>query len=127
MSDAVKTRSEAQKYCDSLDANLVKINSAEENEFVLNLVRKHAPSVKQVWIGLQWEAGPKDFYWFDHSVPTFKNWAPNEPNGKSREPCGGMYVAQGRDLPYRASGYWNDVPCHVLAGWPNGIVCKKLH
>jgi len=107
----------------------VKINSPEENEFVLKLVRQQAKSTKQVWLGLNWDSSA--FYWYDHSVPVYTNWAPGEPSSKGLsskvgEPCVHMYTAQGKQLPVRASGYWNDVPCHILAGWPNGIVCKRL-
>ena len=118
------TEGEAQQYCDKeMDANLVKINSQEENNFVLDLVNKHAPSAATVWIGLKWESSPKDFYWYDHSVPTFKNWAPGEPNGKANEPCAEIFVGRDANLPQRASGYWNDVGCHVQLG----AVCKRLY
>jgi len=103
----------------------VKINSAEENEFVLNLVTKKAPSLKQVWIGLKWSS--KDFYWHDHSVPVYTNWAPNEPNGKAKEPCGMMWLSgHSNALPIRAAGYWNDTLCRVVSGFHNGIVCERL-
>ena len=124
VSSSIKSWSDAHKYCQSLGGGLVKINSADENEFVLNLVRKQAPSLKQVWIGLNWYSNA--FYWYDHSVPVYTNWAPGEPNGKAAEPCGHMYTAQGKDLPHRASGYWNDIRCHLWADWPNGIVCERL-
>ena len=125
VSSSIKPRSQARAYCRSMGGDLVKINGPEENEFVLKLVRKKAPSLKQVWIGLNWYS--TKFYWTDHSVPVYSNWAPGEPNGRAREPCAHMYTAQPvGQLPGRASGYWNDVPCHVLTGWPNGIVCKKL-
>ena len=60
VSSAIKTWDQAQAYCKSLGGGLVKINSAEENEFVLNLVTQKAPSLKQVWIGLKWSAN--NFY-----------------------------------------------------------------
>ena len=125
VSTSVKSWSQARAYCHSLDADLVKINSAQENEFVLKLVRKEDRTPKQVWLGLRWYS--TNFNWYDNSVPVYSNWAPGEPNGKAREPCVHMYTAQpDNKLPGRASGYWNDIPCHVLSGWPNGIVCKKL-
>jgi len=103
----------------------VKINSAEENEFVLNLVTKKAPSLKQVWIGLKWFSNK--FYWYDHSVPVYTRWAPHEPNGNAREPCGQMWMDGHLSLlPLTAAGYWNDSPCQVTSGAPNGIVCERL-
>ena len=119
-----KTENEAQQYCDKeMDENLPKINSREENNFVLDLANKYAPSAKKVWIGLKWENGPRDYYWYDHSVPTFKNWAPGEPNGKAKEPCVDMFVGRDNNLPQRASGYWNDERCDFQLG----TVCKKLY
>ena len=49
VSSSIKTCDQAQEYRESLGAAwLVKINNPEENEFVLNLVTKKAPSLKQV-------------------------------------------------------------------------------
>ena len=118
------TENEAQQYCDEeMDANLAKINSQQENNFVLDLVHRHAPLATRVWIGLKWENSPKDFYWYDHSFPTFKSWAPGQPSGKASEPCVEMFVGQKAQLPQGASGYWNDVRCNVKLA----TVCKKLY
>ena len=99
----------------------MKINSKEENEFVLNLVNKLAPSLKQIWIGLVWDSRVKAFVWYDHSVPTFIKWAPNEPNGKAIEPYGNMWTGYA-GISGRASGDWND----WVAGAACGLVCKRL-
>lgn len=124
VSGEMTTEDAAQQYCDKeMDANLAKINSQEENNFVLDLANRHAPSAAQVWIGLKWENGPKDFYWYDHSVPTFKYWAPDEPNGKAGEPCVEMFVGRDQNLPRRASGYWNDALCNLQ----RVAVCKRLY
>ena len=100
----------------------MKINSAEENEFVLNLVRKQAPTLKTVWIGLQWDTN--EFYWYDRSAPVYKNWAPREPNGNAKTPCGQLYIRNEGQLPYDANGYWNDNYCHSANF--QGTVCKQL-
>ena len=103
----------------------MKINSPEENEFVLNLATKKAPSLKQVWIGLKWYS--RDFYWHDTSALVYKNWAPGEPSGKEKEPCVHMWLdGHSYLLPLRAAGYWNDLPCNVNSKLPNGIVCERL-
>ena len=123
VSSSIKSRDNAQKHCESLGAELVKINSAEENVFVLDL-SKQEPSVTLIWIGLKWYTG-KDFYWSDSSVPDYTNWAPGEPNGEAREPCASMYTGpKNKNLPIAAAGYWNDVKCY---GAPYiGSVCKRL-
>ena len=118
------TEKQAEQYCDQkMDANLAKINSQEENNFVLDLAHRHAPSAERVWIGLKWESRPKDFYWYDHSFPTFKNWAPGEPNGNAKEPCVLMYVGKYNKLPQWGAGYWNDINCEEKIA----AVCKRLY
>ena len=100
----------------------MKINSKEENEFVLNLVNKLAPSLKEIWIGLVWDSRVKAFVWYDHSVPTFIKWAPNEPNGKAIEPYGNMWTGYA-GISVKASGDWNDWVADAPAC---GLVCKRL-
>ncbi|CAH3165946.1 unnamed protein product, partial [Porites evermanni] len=107
VNSSIQTWQNAQMYCKELGGNLVKINSKEENEFVLNLVNKLAPLLKQIWIGLEWDSRLKAFVWYDHSVPTFTKWAPNEPNGNGVEPCSNMWTGHEGSFT-RASGDWND-------------------
>ena len=90
----------------------------------LNLVNKLAPSLKQIWIGLEWDSRLKTFVWCDHSVPTFTKWAPNEPSGKAREPYGHMRTGH-EGSSGKASGDWNDLTCWHT-GLPCGLVCKRL-
>ena len=67
----------------------------------------------------------RQFMWSDHSVPIYKNWAPHEPNGNAREPCGNMWTGHAGNLG-RASGYWNDLACRVRSDLPCGFVYKML-
>ncbi|KAL9988363.1 hypothetical protein ACROYT_G002800 [Oculina patagonica] len=115
---------QAQQYCQEMGGDLVKITNEQENVFVLALARKKAPSMKQIYIGLRWTANA--FYWSDYSLPVYKNWAPHEPNGNAREPCSNMWTGHTSPLPIRASGYWNDRPCHGIPYFPCGFVCKAL-
>ena len=59
--------------------------------------------MKQIWIGLMWTENA--YYWSDYSVLTYKNWAPNEPNGKDQEPCGNMSVDWAH-IPAFGQGKW---------------------
>ncbi|XP_068742782.1 perlucin-like protein [Montipora capricornis] len=118
------TRDEARSHCRAQGGDLVKINSAEENEFVLNLLQQRLPSSRQAWIDLKWDSSVKQFLWNDHSVPVYKNWAPNEPSGKGNEPCGNMWI--GYNILVRASGSWNDRPCAYIHSFPCRTVCKRL-
>lgn len=122
--DKIKNYTDAKQFCSDKGADLVKINSAQENNYVLKLVRTEAAALQQVWIGLEWHG--EAFYWSDLSVPDYLNWAEGEPN-KENEKCGHMYVGGYPDyLPNRASGKWNDMVCQGLDGFPNGLVCKRL-
>ena len=114
---------QAQRFCRRLGGDLVKITNARENELVLALARKSAPSRKQVWIGLMWTAN--GFYWSDYSVPVYKAWAPKEPNGNSHEPCSNMWTRQS-SASLRPNGSWNDRVCAVKSHAPCGLVCKRL-
>ncbi|XP_074613955.1 snaclec coagulation factor IX-binding protein subunit A-like [Acropora palmata] len=125
-SDSIKTRNEAQQFCVQRGAELVKITSQAENDFVLALAREKAPSVKQVWIGLRYQRSVRAFYWSDNSVLTYNNWAPHEPSGNGNEQCGHMWTGRTTRFPARASGYWNDISCATKKVFPNGLVCKKL-
>ena len=122
VSSLLKTWHQAQAFCKTRKGELVKINSAEENEFVLALARKKAPAVNQVWIGLQYNSILKKFLWSDLSAPFYKNWGPHQPSGKGTEPCGHMWT----NASIGVVGYWNDMPCGVHVHSPNGIVCKML-
>lgn len=127
-SSSIKTRPDAQSFCQHRGGELVKINSEEENEFVLQLVRKKASSARQVWIGLQFVGAPvNEFYWSDFSVPVFTKFSFNEPNGFANEPCVQMFTGNTNGFPLRASGNWNDLTCETASGsFANGLVCKKL-
>ena len=127
MSSSIKTWHQAQAYCkgQAPPVELVKINSADENKFVLSLVNQRAPSLRQVWIGLKWGSSANRFLWYDHSVPVYTNWAPNEPNENAREPCGHMWTDPSRSSVVRKAGDWNDFPCGVDPNLPNGLVCKR--
>ena len=103
----------------------MKINSFDENEFVLKLVHSRAPSLKQIWIGLKWNPKYNNFIWSDYSIPFYKFWAPGELNGKSREPCSNMWIGR-TYLPWHATGNWNDLTCGIHSLYPCGFVCKTL-
>ena len=61
MSSSIKTWHQAQAYCKELVGDLMKINSEEENEFLLKLLNKRAPSLRQVWLALEWNLQRKAF------------------------------------------------------------------
>ncbi|KAL9973402.1 hypothetical protein ACROYT_G019858 [Oculina patagonica] len=112
----------ADEYCRSLGdgVELVKINSVEENEFVLQFVREEAPGAQSVFIGLLWDNKNRKWKWSDNSDPVFTNWNEGEPNGNANEPCAELYTDHESHGPI--NGYWNDQECT----YRNGLVCKKF-
>ncbi|XP_068745160.1 snaclec coagulation factor IX-binding protein subunit A-like isoform X1 [Montipora capricornis] len=125
VSGCILTWDQARSYCTARGGDLVKINSARENEFVLNLVQQRQPSLRQIWINLKWDSSVKQFLWNDHSIPVYTNWAAHEPNGKASEPCGNIWIGHQGSLN-SASGSWNDLPCGKSQSFPCGLVCKRL-
>ena len=122
-SSQVLTWSQARDFCIEKGGELVKITSERENDFVLALARQRASSVKEIWIGLRRNAG--GFYWTDNSFSKYTNWAPKEPNN-DQEQCVHMWTGHSDDLPYKASGTWNDLFCSGAANFQLGLVCKLL-
>jgi len=111
VSSSFKSWSQALAYCNSLGGELVKINSQEENEFVLNVVRDKASSVEQVWIGMSWNSNAQDFFWSDGWIPVYENWANGEPNGFSLEPCTQMDTARANSLNLPNPSFASDSFC----------------
>ena len=122
-STSTQTWQDAQTYCNDLGAELAKITSAEENDFVLALARRDAIAQGRVWIGLEWSSTVEGFLWSDMSTPVYTNWGPNRPDGNASKPCSVMWTNRDPQFP---SGYWNDRGCGNTSSWSSGIVCKRL-
>ena len=118
-SDTSRTWDKAKGHCEQLAGELVKIISAEENEFVLALARKLAPTVGEIWIGLKWNSSKQDFVWSDQSLPTYRNWGRGEPATRGAHPCTIMWILGNE------AGKWNDRRCRVSRSYPAGSVCKR--
>ena len=99
------TGNQAQSFAQSLGANLISVQSAQENQCMLDeLVRLNQTGV--IWIGLNDEAVEGTFVWYDQSPVTYTNWATNEPNNSGgNEDCVQIYPTGANP------GKWNDLPC----------------
>lgn len=98
------TGSGAQAFAQTLGANLISIQSAAENQCILEeLVRLNQVGV--IWIGFNDEAVEGRFEWYDQSPVTYTNWAPGEPNQSGNEDC--VQIYPGGIYP----GTWNDLSC----------------
>ncbi|XP_078344750.1 uncharacterized protein LOC144630294 [Oculina patagonica] len=96
--DHQRTWSDAMKYCRDNGADLIKVTSEEENNFVTR-------SGKIWWLALRRDATHSDiFRWNNGSIPTFANWSGPEPNNHGgSEEC----------VEIIDTGKWNDIGCLV--------------
>ncbi|XP_072925308.1 CD209 antigen-like protein C isoform X2 [Hemitrygon akajei] len=107
-SSSSKTWVEAQRHCASVDAHLVVINNAEEQDFLRrNLQNRY-------WIGLSDAASEGDWRWVDGTdySSSSLNWMEGEPNDdKNAEDCAEILVG----------GKWNDLACDESQQW----ICER--
>ncbi len=105
----------AEQICESNNATLISIHSAEENEFIRNYIEEQPSSSIRVWIGLKRKSSDShEFIWVDKSPVDYFNWRINQPDN-----VGGLehYVAIWVD------GTWNDMSDDDIA-FVCGFNCK---
>ena len=93
------TWKQAQAQAVSLGGNLVTVNDATENQFLVNTFG----GTEQLWIGLTDEVVEGQFKWVNGEAVTYTNWLINQPdNGSGVED----YV----QINLLGVGKWNDLP-----------------
>ncbi|XP_053335445.1 CD209 antigen-like protein C [Clarias gariepinus] len=105
-----KTWTESRQDCIKRGADLVIINSKEEQEFI-----KKQLSSRKAWIGLSDTVREGEWKWVDDTRLSTKFWISGEPNGKKTEDC----VVTG----HKTDPVWNwaDYPCNDKFVW----ICEK--
>ncbi|XP_029911349.1 CD209 antigen-like protein E [Myripristis murdjan] len=108
-SSARKTWNDSRQDCQSRGADLVIINSREEQEFTGQLK-------KLTWIGLTDSETEGIWKWVDGTPLTTSYWGPGEPNsdGGKNEDCGEIKFHDRKNS-------WNDESC----GSSNFWICEK--
>uniref|UniRef100_A0A8C6TA81 C-type lectin domain-containing protein n=1 Tax=Neogobius melanostomus TaxID=47308 RepID=A0A8C6TA81_9GOBI len=111
--DSKLTWTEAEKSCKSHGANLASIHSAEENAFVVDLIKKATGENRWTWIGGQDAVKENLWMWSDGSVWDYSNWGQGEPNNAG----GNEHVIE----IYWGEVFWNDRPENMARDY----ICAK--
>jgi Ca2+-binding RTX toxin-like protein len=94
---------QAQAQAVSLGGNLVAVNDAAENQFLVNTFG----GTERLWIGLTDEVTEGTFKWVNGEAVTYTNWYPNQPdNAGGNEDYAEFNVG--------GAGKWNDLPNSAL-------------
>ncbi|XP_031670394.1 CD209 antigen-like protein E [Oncorhynchus kisutch] len=104
-----KTWDDSRKDCQARGANLVIINSREEQAFIKSFN-------KRAWFGLTDIEVEGTWRWVDGTPLTTSYWNKGEPNDLKGEDC--ALVDNTQKDPVVA---WNDVPCNHKNGW----ICER--
>jgi hypothetical protein len=106
-----RTWADARRFCQSFGADLVAIDSAEENANLRDGVGG------QFWIGLDDIAAEGHFVLTDGSAPAYRNFGSGEPNNSG----GAEDCAQMRD-----DEFWNDSACSSLLPFVCEVVTENV-
>ncbi|KAM8841887.1 CD209 antigen-like protein C [Synchiropus picturatus] len=99
---------DSRNFCVERGADLVVINSREEQEFMNKFG-------KITWIGLSQRQDNGQWVWVDGTPLTRSFWSPGEPNDvDGKENC-----TEINDRPVGKS--WNDADCQIEKSW----ICEK--
>ncbi|KAK2909087.1 hypothetical protein Q8A67_004924 [Cirrhinus molitorella] len=87
-------------------AHLVSVHSKEDNNLLLNIVKKANPNNLRVWLGAFELFKSGKFLWLDGTFWDFQFWTRGEPNH--------MYtnIEECVEMNWKEIGRWNDIPCY---------------
>ncbi|XP_014877714.1 CD209 antigen-like protein C isoform X2 [Poecilia latipinna] len=109
ISSAVATWGESRNDCLKRGADLVIINSRDEQDFLTWYK-------KRLWIGLTDAEKEGEWKWVDGTRLNTSYWGPDEPNSDlgENEDCGEMRF-------FESENNWNDVSCGIKNSW----ICER--
>uniref|UniRef100_A0A6Q2X1E4 C-type lectin domain-containing protein n=1 Tax=Esox lucius TaxID=8010 RepID=A0A6Q2X1E4_ESOLU len=111
LSTEQKTWDESRQDCQNREADLVIINSEEEQRFLYKLNMR-------VWIGLTDKDEERTWKWVDGTVLTTGYWGSGQPdNSGSHEDCAEIFIWGKKPLES-----WNDLNCETKLNW----ICEKM-
>ncbi|XP_066517825.1 CD209 antigen-like protein E [Hoplias malabaricus] len=103
-----KSWSESRDFCRNRGADMVIINSEEEQDFIA----ENLCNAKNAWIGLTDRDTEGKWEWVDGSILISGNWKKGEPNNKGNEDCVEFFPQTKK---------WNDEDCSDEKRW----ICEK--
>lgn len=110
---------DSQAEAVSLGGNLVTIDDAQENQWVLDTFAP-ASEPKALWIGLNDIAVEGTFAWVSGASVNYTNWETGQPNATT--PSTDAVFMYGNGVPNRPAGFWNDAQLtDTLTGTPVSI------
>ena len=107
-----------------MGGDLVIIKSADENNFIFNLVKNAQVTGHGAWIGL-YQKPDTSFYWLDGTPITagYSAWSSGEPNNVyPKGPINCVYMKTSD------KGRWDDCHCELASYFRNSVpvaVCQK--
>jgi Lectin C-type domain/FG-GAP-like repeat/RTX calcium-binding nonapeptide repeat (4 copies) len=101
---------EAQAEAQRLGGNLITINNADEQQWILNTFG----TTGNYWIGLKKNLSNGAWEWTNGEAVNYLNWSPSEPNNGGGIENYGMIIGD-QDANY-AQGKWND--------WTNSSILR---
>uniref|UniRef100_A0A3Q3WZK4 Uncharacterized protein n=1 Tax=Mola mola TaxID=94237 RepID=A0A3Q3WZK4_MOLML len=103
----VYSMEQAEKICESMDAQLLTIKNTEENDFVSKYLRDDPLITSRVWLGIELDNQGKPVSWHDGSALDYANWKSEASStGKKSEPqCAVMITGE--------NGTWKLISCEV--------------
>uniref|UniRef100_A0A8C3HCI2 C-type lectin domain-containing protein n=1 Tax=Chrysemys picta bellii TaxID=8478 RepID=A0A8C3HCI2_CHRPI len=107
-SESTKIWREAKQFCLDYGAQLVIINTKEEQPGTLQTSTRNS---RAYWLGLSDKKVENQWLWVDGSPLKLSFWSSGEPNDSGDEDCGTMTL----------DGRWNDINCYMTDYW----ICEK--
>ena len=103
----------AKTSCEANGAQLVKIESAEENDFINKQLLADGADY---WIGLTDVETENHWKWTDGSnLSGYTNWFPKEPNNYNGQDC--VAITKGNFDNKHYDGEWHDGECKKARGY----------
>ncbi|XP_014050232.1 CD209 antigen-like protein C [Salmo salar] len=115
LSTETKTWKESRKDCLERGADLVIINSDEEQKFLINLK-------KRVWIGLTDSVNEGTWKWVDGTTLTTGYWYDPQPDSGGGKPENGEEDCVEIRTDQSPLKVWNDLSCEMKLHW----ICEKV-